>query len=162
MVKIPAINFNLRNIPGKQIDLSQQKGKIVVLDFWASWCFPCKAAMPAMQTLVNKYEPAGDVAFFFIATLEESPNYKKLIDDFLAAKKYNFNVLYDEEDPKINRLGLTFNQYAAQLKLSGIPQKVIIDQNGFVRWVAGGFGGDLVELTDEVSYIIDLLKKEKV
>ena len=114
-----------------------------------------------MQTLVNKYEPSGDAAFLFIATLEHSPNYKKLINDFLAVKKYNFNVLYDDEDPETKRLGLTFNQYAAQLKLSGIPQKVIIDQNGMVRWVAGGFSGDLVELTDEVSFIIDELKKEK-
>lgn len=161
MVRLPAINFSLENLTGKKVDLAGFKGKIVVLDFWASWCFPCKEAMPAMQTLVNKYEPSGDVSFLFIATLEHSPNYKKLINDFLAAKKYNFNVLYDKEDPAIKRLGLVFNQYAAQLKLSGIPQKVIIDQNGMVRWVAGGFSGDLIELTDEVSYIVDELKKEK-
>ncbi|MCD0490662.1 TlpA family protein disulfide reductase [Pedobacter sp. MC2016-14] len=161
MVRLPAINFSLENLTGKKVDLRELKGKIVVLDFWASWCFPCKEAMPAMQMLVNKYEPSGDVYFLFIATLEHSPNYKKLINDFLAAKKYNFNVLYDKEDPAIKRLGLTFNQYAAQLKLSGIPQKVIIDQNGMVRWVAGGFSGDLIALTDEVSYIVDELKKEK-
>ncbi len=161
MVRIPAVNFNLQNLTGQQVDLSAQKGKIVVLDFWASWCYPCKQAMPGMQTLVHKYQPGGDVAFFFIATLEESPNYKKLINDFLAAKKYDFNVLYDAEDPGTKKMGLTFNDYAKLLKLSGIPQKIIIDQNGIVRWVAGGFGGDTIELTDEVSYIIDLLKKEK-
>lgn len=161
MVKIPAVHFNLKNLSGQGVDLSGQKGKIVVLDFWASWCFPCKAAMPGMQTLVNKYATDQNVAFFFIATLEHDPNYKKLINDFLAAKKYNFNVLYDAEDAATKKMGLTFNDYAKLLKLSGIPQKVVIDKNGFVRWVAGGFNGDLVELTDEVSFIIETLKKEQ-
>lgn len=161
MVKIPAINFNLENLTGKQVDLAKQKGKIVVLDFWASWCFPCKAAMPGMQTLVDKYEPQGDAAFFFIATMEQDASYKKLIHQFLATKKYNFNVLYDAEDPESKKMGLVFNEYAKLLKLSGIPQKVVIDQDGFVRWVSGGFNGDLVGLTNEVSYVIEELKKEK-
>jgi thiol-disulfide isomerase/thioredoxin len=161
MVKIPAMNFNLENLSGQRIELTKQKGKIVVLDFWASWCFPCKAAMPGMQTLVKKYEPTGDAAFFFIATMEHDPNYKKLIHDFLAAKKYDFNVLYDAEDPETKKMGLVFNDYAKVLKLSGIPQKIVIDQDGFIRWVSAGFSGDLVELTDEVSYIIEQLKNEK-
>lgn len=161
MIKVPAMAFNLGNLTGQRVDLAKQKGKIVVLDFWASWCFPCKAAMPGMQTLVDKYESSTDVAFYFIATLEHDANYKKLIHDFLAAKKYNFNVLYDEEDPETKKMGLVFNDYARQLKLNGIPQKIVIDQNGYIRWISGGFSGDLVELTDEVSFIIDQLKNEK-
>lgn len=161
MVRIPAPNFELENLSGQKVNLSKQKGKIVVLDFWASWCFPCKAAMPGMQTLVNKYEPKGDVSFYFIATLEHSPNYKKLINDFLADKKYNFNVLYDTDNPETKKMGNTFDEYAKRLKLNGIPQKVVIDQDGLVRWISDGFNGDLVELTDEVSFIVDQLKNEK-
>ncbi|TCC98136.1 TlpA family protein disulfide reductase, partial [Pedobacter frigidisoli] len=131
---------------GKVIDLEKLRGKIVVLDFWASWCYPCRQAMPGLQTLVKKYQPDSTVEFYFVATLEYSPNYKKLTTDFIADQKYDFDVLYDETDPKTGKMGLVFNGYARQLQMNGIPQKVIIDQNGYVRWVYGGFDGDLVRM----------------
>jgi thiol-disulfide isomerase/thioredoxin len=161
LIHVPAVAFNLKNMKGETVDLIQQKGKIVVLDFWASWCFPCKQAMPGMETLVQKYKPDNNVQFFFIATLEESANYKKWITDFINEKKYDFNVLYDENDPKTGKMGLAYNGYAKLLHMSGIPQKVIIDPNGYVRWVAEGFNGDLVQLTKEVDYVISLIKQEK-
>lgn len=161
LIHVPAINFKLMNLKGEEVDLSKQKGKIVVLDFWASWCFPCKAAMPGMETLVQKYKADQNVQFYFISTMEESPDYKKLVTDFISNKKYDFNVLYDGEDPQTKKMGIAFNSYAKLLHLSGIPQKVIIDGNGFVRWKADGFDGDLIKLTNEVNYVISLIQQEK-
>lgn len=161
MVNIPAPLFSLINLKGDSINLSKQKGKIVVLDFWASWCFPCKAAMPGMQTLVTHYKADQNVQFYFIATLEESKEYKQLAANFIKEKKYDFNVLFDTYDPSVKRIGLTFTDYAKLLHLSGIPQKVVIDGNGKIRWVSDGYNGDLVNLTREVEYIISVIQQEK-
>jgi len=161
MVNIPAPLFSLKNLKGESVDLKEQKGKIIVLDFWASWCFPCKAAMPGMQTLVTHYKHDEKVEFYFIATLEESKEYKKLAADFIKAKKYDFNVLFDEYDASIKRIGLTYGDYAKLLHLNGIPQKVVIDGKGNIRWVSDGYNGDLLNLTREVEHIISVIQKEQ-
>ncbi len=161
LIRVPAPAFILKNLKGESVDLSKQKGKIVVLDFWASWCFPCKNAMPGMQTLVKKYNADDNIQFYFIATMEESANYKKMAADFITQKKYDFNVLFDEVDPKTGKMEMTFNSYAKPLHFHGIPQKVIIDQEGYIRWTADGFNGDLVGLTREVDYVISLVKQDK-
>lgn len=161
LMRVPAPDFEITDLKGQPVKLSAQKGKVVIIDFWASWCFPCKQAMPGMQTLVNKYKNDAGVQFYFISTLEESPQYKKLVTDFIAQKKYNFEVLYDAENKESKRNDMVFNAYAKLLHLSGIPQKVIIDQDGYVRWVAGGFDGDTVGLTREVDYAISLISQEK-
>ncbi|MDP9078902.1 MAG: TlpA family protein disulfide reductase [Bacteroidota bacterium] len=161
LIHVPAPAFILKNLKGEPVELSKQKGKIVVLDFWATWCFPCKNAMPGMQTLVQKYSPDDKIQFYFISTMEESANYKKMAADFIREKKYDFNVLFDEVDPKTGKMEIAFNSYAKPLHFHGIPQKVIIDQDGYIRWTADGFNGDLVGLTREVDYVISLIKQEK-
>ncbi len=161
LIHIPGVTFALPDMAGRTVDLAKLKGKIVVLDFWATWCFPCKSAMPGMQMAVNKYKGDPSVAFYFISTLEERPDYKKSIVNFLKEKNYDFTVLCDQNDPATGRNGLVFGRLAPVLKMSGIPQKVIIDQNGIVRWVTSGFYGNVIQVADEVSYVIELLKKER-
>lgn len=161
MVNIPAPGFKLTNMDGAAVDLEQQKGKLVVIDFWATWCFPCKAAMPGMQTLVKKYKSDPNIQFYFISTLEEDPNYKAMAKAFIKDKKYDFNVLFDEQTSEGKHSGIIFEKYAKLLKLSGIPQKVIIDAKGNIRWTSDGFNGDLVNLTREVDYIISVIQNEQ-
>ena len=160
MINVPGLSFRLRDMDGKIIDLSALKGKIVVLDFWATWCYPCKSAMPGMQMAVNKYKQDPSVAFYFISTMEERPDYKKSIVTFLKEKSYDFHVLLDDQyDSTYKRGGAVFGKWGSVLKMSGIPQKVIIDQNGVVRWVTGGFFGNVIDVADEVSYVIDRLMR---
>lgn len=160
MVNVPGLTFRLKDMAGKTIDLASLKGKIVVLDFWATWCFPCKSAMPGMQMAVNKYKQDPSVVFYFISTMEERPDYKKSITSFLKEKNYDFHVLLDDQyDSAYKRGGAVFGKWGSVLKMSGIPQKVIIDQAGVVRWVTGGFYGNVIDVADEVSYVIDRLKK---
>ncbi|SEA88384.1 TlpA family protein disulfide reductase [Pedobacter hartonius] len=161
LIRVPAPDFEIQDLKGQAVKLSAQKGKVVVIDFWASWCYPCKQAMPGMQSLVRKYRSNSAVQFYFISTLEESPLYKKNVTDFIIRKKYDFEVLYDTENNATRRKDTVFDAYAKLLHLSGIPQKVIIDQDGFVRWVAGGFDGDTVGLTREVDYAISLISQKK-
>lgn len=162
MINVPGLGFRLKDMNGHTVDLAALKGKIVVLDFWATWCFPCKSAMPGMQIAVNKYKDDSSVAFYFISTMEERPDYKKNIVSFLKEKQYDFTVLCDDErsDSSMSKGGKVFSEWAGPLKMNGIPQKVIIDQHGVVRWIASGFYGNVIRVADEVSYVVDLLKKE--
>lgn len=159
MISKDAPLFKLEQLKGGTADLSRLKGHIVVLDFWATWCGPCKAALPGMQMAVNKYAKDDKVDFFFIATQETKPDYKEQIKAFLKEHNYSLNVLYDGKSAS-GHLDEAYSKYAKTVHSSGIPAKFIIDGKGQIRWYAAGYMGSPSALADEISYIIELLKKE--
>lgn len=154
-------SFNLESNRGGKISLSGQKGKIVVIDFWATWCPPCKAAMPGMQLVSDKYRNDKNVAFYFIATDETRSDYKAAIEKFLQEKNFDFNVLYDAKNPATGKLNDTYEKYSRAFGFSGIPLKMIIDAKGKLRWFSLGYMGSTSALADEISYLIETLKAEK-
>ena len=161
LINEPIQLFELEKLNGGTVDMAKLKGKIIVLDLWATWCTPCKAAMPGMQMVVNKYQKDDNVKFYFVATMEQSPNYKEGIREFIAKNNYNFTVLLDAENPGTHKPDYIYSTYTKAFHFSGIPQKMIIDGNGRLRWMSVGFNGSPSELVDEISYIIELLKEEK-
>ncbi|WP_462266046.1 redoxin domain-containing protein [Mucilaginibacter sp.] len=154
MVNQPAPQFALKDFSGNTVSLASLKGKVVVVDFWATWCGPCKASFPGMQMAVNKYKDNPDVKFVFIDTWENGDNYQDGVKKFIADNNYTFHVLMDEkgEDSRQSKV-------VSQFKVDGIPTKFIIDQNGNIRFKHVGFSGTAESVMGEVSAMIDLLQK---
>ncbi|MFD2871681.1 TlpA family protein disulfide reductase [Mucilaginibacter ximonensis] len=152
----PAPAFELKDMDGKTVSLTDYKGKVVVLDFWATWCGPCKMSFPGMQIALNKYKDDKDVQFLFIDTRERADNYKDLVKNFLADNHYSFKVIFDEKGE-----GGVQNKFFKTYKLMGIPTKFIIDRDGIVRFENIGYmpGMSDQELANEVSGMIEKAKK---
>ncbi|SFD09674.1 TlpA family protein disulfide reductase [Flavobacterium phragmitis] len=131
-------DFVLKNMDGKEVKLSDYKGKVVVLDFWATWCGPCKASFPKMQELVTKYKEK-EVTFLFINTFENKKEDEvfKNVTNYITEKKYTFNVVFDSK-----------NEVATTYKVEGIPTRVLIGKNGDILF-SDHSNTSLAELIDE-------------
>jgi len=149
MIHDPAIPFDLLNLEGKPVSLESLRGKVVVVDFWATWCGPCKASFPGMQLAVNQYKNDENVAFVFIDSWERATDKTKNAADFIANKGYTFNVLMDTEDKVIAAYGV-----------SGIPTKYILDRNGKIRFKTVGFEGSDEGLAEELGLMIELARSQ--
>jgi thiol-disulfide isomerase/thioredoxin len=150
--------FKLKDLAGKVVNSADFKDKIVVIDFWATWCTPCKAAFPGMQMVVDKYASDKDIAFYFIATQAASDKYKEDIKSYISKSGFRFHVLLDDISDK-GKQDKVFRTISPIFKSSGIPRKIIV-KNGVIRWSSEGYSGSASKLVDELTYVIDLLKNE--
>jgi peroxiredoxin len=118
-----AEDFSLIDLEGKSQSLSQYRGKIVLVNFWATWCKPCTTEMPAMQTSFDKLRDKG----FVVLAINELEDDAK-VREHLKQYGHTFPVLMDRD-----------NKVANQFGVFGLPVSVFIDQEGRVQeYIKGG------------------------
>jgi thiol-disulfide isomerase/thioredoxin len=117
-----APKFQLPDLSGRQVSLDQLKGKVVMLDFWATWCGPCRMTMPQVEKLQREYPNA----LVLLAINLQEP--KDVVRDYVRSQGISSRVLLDEQ-------GSVGEAYGA----AGIPTQVLIDKNGIVRYIQEGF-----------------------
>lgn len=155
LVSYEAPDFQLRNLEGDMVSLKDLRGKVVFLDFWATWCGPCLASFPAMQQVVNTYKNREDVVFLFVNTLEREEDQQEQIakiKELFAQKSWDLPVVLDS---KVAGQYDTVRKY----KVSGIPAQFLIDKNGQVRYVKKGFSGGDESLIQEINLLIQHVLK---
>ena len=118
-----APDFTLRTLGGPNLRLQEQRGRVVLVNFWATWCAPCRQEMPHLSKLYDKYGSSG----FVLLGVNVDDDTKNAID--LATKLgLKFPVSLDS-DKKVSRL----------YDLSAMPSTVLIDREGKVRFVHRGY-----------------------
>ena len=126
--RVPAVgttaeDFQLTDLDGKLQSLSQYRGKVVLVNFWATWCKPCTTEMPAMQTTYDKLRDKG----FVVLAINELEDEAK-VREHIKQHGHTFPVLMDRD-----------NKVANQFGVFGLPVSVFIDEKGVVReYIKGG------------------------
>lgn len=154
MINSPAPKFSLVNLKGETISLEKLKGKVVIVDYWATWCGPCMASFPGMQKAVDKYKADPTVVFLFINTWQTEENREKVVKDWLATTSYTFNILLDTKNKDDQSKFDVIEQY----KVDGIPTKFIVDGSGNIRFKKVGFSGTADGMVKELDMMIDLAR----
>jgi len=134
-----APNFTLKSLSGKNIKLSELSGNVVLVNFWASWCAPCRQEMPLLNAIHNKYKPLGFTVLG--VNVEEKVGNAK---SFIAERPVDFPILLDSS----NRVSKLFNVIA-------MPTTVVIDRDGNMRFLHQGYqSGDEVEYRKMVKQLV--------
>ncbi len=124
-----APDFSLNTLTGENIKLSDLRGKVVLVNIWASWCLPCRAEMPALDRAFQKYKGQGFIVLAINSTIQDS-NAKAA--EFASTNKLSFPILLDEK-------GIATRLYRVQ----SLPSSFFIGTDGIVREVI--IGGPMSE-----------------
>ena len=120
----PAPNFTLQSNAGGQVSLASLKGKVVMVNFWATWCVPCRQEMPHLEALYEKYNSLG----FELLAVNVEKNNAEGARKWLQETPVTFPVLFDPE-----------NQVTKLYKVQTMPSTVIIGRDGTMRFMHNGY-----------------------
>lgn len=139
-VNAAAPAFSLPDSGGTTRHLAELTGQVVLVDFWASWCLPCKAAFPKLDALHRELQPRG---FTVLAiNLDEQ---RRAADTFLAARPHVMPILFDPTGRTATAFGI-----------AGMPSSVLIDKRGVIRFVHMGYTEKtLTQYRREITQLIE-------
>lgn len=118
-----APDFTLKSANGENIRLAEKRGEVVMLNFWASWCGPCRQEIPHLNQLKSRYEQMG-FTLLGINMDEDNKEARKAMQKF----KVEFSVLFDKT-----------NEVAEKFNVDAMPTTVIIDRDGTIRYLHKGY-----------------------
>lgn len=130
--------LSLYNLEGDRIDLKDYRGRVVLVDFWASWCKPCVDEMPSLARLSQLY----DKSQFTVLTVNSGES-RQRVDDFLQGFNHKFDVMLDEN-------GIAVRDWRVYV----YPSNYLIDKSGFIRY---GYSGPLEWDSREILSLIETL-----
>ncbi|MFB2704391.1 MULTISPECIES: TlpA family protein disulfide reductase [Marinobacter] len=122
-INVPAPDFTLESRSGENLRLEDHRGEVVMLNFWASWCGPCRQEMPLMDELYSQYKDLG----FTILAVNVDGN-REAAHRFLDKVPVNYPILYDPE-----------SSVSELYEVQAMPTTVMIDRDGNARYIHYGY-----------------------
>lgn len=136
--KVP--NFSLTTFDGEQINLVDLQGKVVVLNFWASWCKPCEQEAADLENTWRYYQPRGDVVFLGVDYVDTEPEALQYLE--------KFDITY----PNGPDLGTRISQ---AFRIRGVPETYVIDQENILRNVQIGPFSSLSQIKGMIDPLLN-------
>ena len=136
-----APNFTLKNLDGKEINLNQFRGKHVLINFWATWCGPCKIEMPSLEALYERFKDRN----FVLLAISNDMFGANIVKPFVKAHNINFPVLLDQRLKVSNAFGVV-----------SLPTTFMIDPQGKI--IGALFGAEDWATPSNILYFENLLK----
>ena len=138
-IRQQAPDFTLKSLEGTNLRLEEYRGQVVLINFWASWCGPCRQEMPLLDRLHHRYEDTGFAVLGVNVEGEVAPA-QKIVDK----TKVTFPVLIDEQQ-KVSEM----------YSLEAMPSTVVVDRDGVVRYIHRGYKpGDEAKYVEVVKQLI--------
>jgi len=135
----PAPDFSAKDLAGHDVRLADYRGqKVVLIDFWATWCMPCQMAMPGLQKVLDNFKDRG----LEVLSVDQGESSEQA-GSFMKKKGYGFHVLLDTDSEIGDKYGVR-----------AIPTLVAVDKAGVVRFIRVGYRQDESDLRQVLETIV--------
>jgi peroxiredoxin len=137
-----APDFTLPSLSGKEVSMAQLRGKVVILNVWATWCEPCRAEMPSMETLYEEFKSNSN---FMLLAVSQDEGGRAPVESFIKKNGYHFTVLLDPKN-------IVSTAYGA----SGVPETFVIGRDGrIVAHHLGAFDWSRPDVREALKELLD-------
>ena len=135
---------NMKNLDGSTSKVADRKGKVLLLNMWATWCGPCRGEMPALVKMQDEYRDKG---FEIIGLNTDDGDTKEMVEDFAKELKLNYTLVWADTEMQNGLLKIS--------NFNGIPQSFVVDRDGNLRGVfRGGGRAEIAKMEELVAKVV--------